>query len=615
MRRVRGLSAALALLLAVLALCPQMVSTRAEAADGLAVECRVCEFDKDAKYEYTSATSVPQSMVGGDVMGKLFLEGDVRQNGVRDSYPIYEVQSGNLSFRYSFEESALARDISEWNVISDDGRKVDSIDLGAKIGNGALILQASLDGEKWLTECKLTDVFKADSKLAEPFYSTSDIQLQNGCYFRVALAYKQRRKSGRTQFLFFQEHNEYEERKFIELYSFYAISSEVTGKVTTAADTPRRELGRKIKVEKDSGYANQIAIKSDDPHYGWDIGSFIINGYTRETSANGTPVFLKTLGDKVTLWFHLNEDIDHLNGSDNLSIARDKKGSDEGLEIKPTDFGRGALFIRFTDHEGVVHEPVMYLNYLEACARTGADTRVQLFEEGDYEVALDYKIMKDGVGLLDDYSDYRIYFRFSIRNGNCMVFPFDVDTGNELVNGAVTPNGFKLDMAKSRYLTIDVKRSMPVMQPDGTLAEDVRFNRPARDGETYRDEGIYTFTVRNKYTGESTVKTIYVGVDRYVNAMSRNGLTVAELNSAIGRGATVAEDGEIIEPVVVTQPPQTEKPTPTPTIQPTATPEPEPEPTATIPGMVVPIVIVIVVVLLAAVVLICIRRRKGGNEQ
>ena len=90
-----------------------------------------------------------------------------------------------------------------------------------------------------------------------------------------------------------------------------------------------------------------------------------------------------------------------------------------------------------------------------------------------------------------------------------MVYPFDVLTGAELSDGAVTKNGFKLDMAKSRYLTIDVQRSVVTKGANGDV-EDVRVKRPAKDGEEYTEEGIYTFNVRNLYTGESTTKTIYV---------------------------------------------------------------------------------------------------------
>jgi hypothetical protein len=63
--------------------------------------------------------------------------------------------------------------------------------------------------------------------------------------------------------------------------------------------------------------------------------------------------------------------------------------------------------------------------------------------------------------------DYRIFFRFSVRNGNCMVFPFDAATGAELANAAHAPDGFCHDLARSRYLDIQVRRSVMVDSAGG----------------------------------------------------------------------------------------------------------------------------------------------------
>ena len=158
----------------------------------------------------------------------------------------------------------------------------------------------------------------------------------------------------------------------------------------------------------------------------------------------------------------------------------------------------------------------------------------------------------NNIEVIPEYTDYRITFEYSVRNGNCMVYPFDVLTGAELSDGAVTKNGFKLDMAKSRYLTIDVKKSSLTVSKEGLVAEDVRFNRPAKDGEEYTDEGIYVFTVKNLFTdGEPTTKTIYVGTDKYLTALSKHGLTIEELNDLLTKGYQVDDAGNIQEPLTV----------------------------------------------------------------
>ena len=43
------------------------------------------------------------------------------------------------------------------------------------------------------------------------------------------------------------------------------------------------------------------------------------------------------------------------------------------------------------------------------------------------------------------------------------------------------------------------------------IVTDVRYNRTAREGEVYSEEGIYTITAKNKYTSQTTVKVIRVG--------------------------------------------------------------------------------------------------------
>ena len=78
--------------------------------------------------------------------------------------------------------------------------------------------------------------------------------------------------------------------------------------------------------------------------------------------------------------------------------------------------------------------------------------------------------------------------------------------------------------------------------------EDVRFNRPAKDGDEYIDEGIYYFSVKNLYTGEQTEKTIYVGGSNVLKALSMNKMTVYELNDQLEQGAVINQDGTLSVP-------------------------------------------------------------------
>lgn len=319
------------------------------------------------------------------------------------------------------------------------------------------------------------------------------------------------------------------------------------------SDGTKYYLGESVNAGLDTGYSKDNPIKKDDIHYSWELGRFLVSDYTRVSDDDGTPVFLKNVGDEVTLSFNLQQDINQLNGNADVTIDNDSNGYDQRLGVPQQDFGRGTLIIRYTDYQNNRHEPTIYTNYLDGVAKD-ADTVVKTFEEGDYEVVLDYSIKNVNHGRLPwvnveifpGVTDYTMRFNFKVRNGNCMVYPFDVKTNDELTNTAFTEDGFRLDLARSRYLDIDVKKEM--LADNGTeLVTDTRFNKPARDGEEFTDEGMYTFTVANRYTGQNTTKMIYVGKDPVLKAHATTGKPVSEIQAMVNDGATIRDDGTLVK--------------------------------------------------------------------
>lgn len=501
----------------------------------------VYEFGEKGDYEINSGNTTE----GFNSFGTLSISGELVQTDSIGGIDVYTAESGNVDLNYKYTLPGNV-DESEWHLSEDSGKKVNGTSLGSKIGKGAILIQTSKDGNKWVDETSMTNVFEGSSASYKPIYSTKTIQLVNGCYYRVIVAYKYERTLGKKKILVVEtDDKEYD--KIAEVYQFYLSD----GKNAAQADNTRqKKLGETVRTNENKGYTGKKAIDINDPHYGWELGQFFVSGYTRDTEDNDdTPVFLKNVGDQITLWFNLKQDIDQLNGSDSLEIAADKDGYDQQFQTKKTNTGRGMLLIRYTDEQGVKQEPEIYTNYLAANVSTSANTVVKLFEEGDYEIHLDYRIkstprkIKD-IEVVPEYSDYQISFKFKVRNGNCMVFPFDLVTGAELSNSSITENGFRLDMAKSRYLNIDVQKSVVTQSADGYI-EDVRFNRPAKDGDEYEDEGIYVFDVKNLFTGEHTTKTIYVGSTDYMKALAVNNYTVSQLNEELKRGKKIQSDGSL----------------------------------------------------------------------
>ncbi len=506
---------------------------------------KIYEFDKDSHYEFHE-DGIPKETGNGKTYGTFYISGDIADTSEKLDVPSYEVDNGNLAFYYKYGDTVLNAGEDMWHLINDKSKKVADMNLDSNIMKGAIILQTSKDRKNWVDVKTICNAFSDTPIRTSSIYSTTDVQLINGCYYRVVVVYELSIRTEDSNFLFINT-DKYEYKKCAEVYEFYAYMD--SGETDVVDPNQTYNLGEKVKVKNYDGYFGEELIDKNDVHYGWELGDFFVSGYTDEVAdADGNVVFLKNVGDKVTLWFKLNQNINGLNGKENLFISADTEGYDQYFETPKMNFGRGVLIIRYTDYNNVKSEPTIYTNYLEANASVGADTKVQLFEEGNYEVALDYEITSDE--LIDKIGHYRIFFNFSVRNGNCMVYPFDVKTGSELTNSSMTENGFRLDLAKSRYLKINLKRETLKDSADG-LVEDTRFNGPAKDGAEYTDEGIYTITVRNEYTGQSTTKKIYVGTNSILRAHMATGLSIPEINGLVADGAIILENGTI-QPVTVT---------------------------------------------------------------
>ncbi len=496
------------------------------------------EFNKKNDFEISSANK-SNKINSGTQYGTFSICGNVKAISSVNGYPSYQISQDNVDFSYNLCEEIKKAKATEWHIDECKSKKVDKLKLEDDIKSGAVIIQTSLDGEKWITDEIYTDInskgFKSD------FYETNNIQQVNGCYYRITVVYQLEKQEKDTKIAFVKKHN-YSYKRCAEVYQFYLINENVSQFVSDLSN--KYNIGTTIKVKKDSGYSEKSKEEIDikDVHYGWDLGSFYLSGYTEKQGKDDNPVFLKKYGDIVTLWFNLKQDINKLNGNNKLSICEDKDGYDQYFGTKKTNFKHGTLIIKYTNCENEKKDPIIYTDYLAACATTGADTKVELFEEGDYEVALDYKIKNDG--LTNSYSDYRISFKFSIRNGNCMFFPFDMGTGSELKDGALTESGFRLDLAKSRFLNMNVKQ-FEIVDNNGVYCEDVRSNAVASDGDTFVKEGKYIITASSEYSSIPTEKTIYVGESAIIKAMASSGYTLEKINELLANGYVLNDDGSL----------------------------------------------------------------------
>ena len=523
----------------------------------LVVEGTKYYFEGNSDYELSSPEEVCKTSKG-ETYGTLEVTGAITSQTEKGGIPSFGIDGGTITFTYKYSDKLLKAPEDQIHLVDDKGIFVDDIALDDLILKGALIVQTSKDGRIWYTisNQKKTNIFaEKPINQSDPFYEATEIQLVNGCYYRVIIAYKTAIKTGASQFLLW-ENGKYKYQKVAEVYNFYAFDNTAVSMIPPS-EKNRKPLGSKVRTEKYEGYQGAKEMNNEDPHFGWDVGQFYIGGYTDWVNYQGTPTFLKNNGDRISLWFDLLQDIDKCSGNPKVHIIPDNKGSDAYFEIpggvnETMDFGHGALIVRHITEESK-NKPQVYTDFLRATASVDADTKISLFEEGDYEVALDYAVKFDktelfGMSVLPETAHYRIFFNFSVRNSNTIVFLFDTATGSELSNGAITENGFRLDFAKSKYLKVNVRREI-LKDGFGGLSEDTRFNGSATDGQEFTDEGIYTVTVTNQYTNsEPTVKRVYVGKNNVLKAYMVTGLSIAEINDKVALGATIMDDGTIVEP-------------------------------------------------------------------
>lgn len=576
------------------------------------VEGKVYTFDAGNAYHFSTSE---ESLSSGDtqIYGQFSISGAglvADTTASQDAVAAYSIPEGHVFIQYAYSDELLHASEEEWHLIDDNTTSIDVFKIDHNIQKGAVILQKSMDHLNWYNVSVQTDAFESTPVQNGILYETTDMEMINGCYYRLVVVYELARKVGTSTVAWVIPKDEIEYKRTAEVYEFY-VANKNEHIEPLAPNTKRYALGKTALVSDYASYAGAKEIDMGDLHYGWELGNFFVSGFTSSVGSGNDVVFLKNAGDVVTLWFNLTQNISALNNDGGLTITSDVDGYDQYFQTPRTNFGKGMLIIRYTDYENVKHDPVMYYDYLLANTMMGANTRVQLFEEGDYEVALDYEVTRNQ--LVPQTHHYRIFFKFAVRNANCMVYPFDVSTGAELTNSSVTENGFRLDLARSRYLNLYIKKEVWMEGADG-LTEDTRFNTTAKDGDRYTDEGIYTITAKNQYTGIETTKKIYVGTNRVLAAYANSNYSIAEIQRMVEQGATIYEDGTISMPGT-NQPVVTDKPTAAPLTEPVSSNNKEAAQAPNSHGNIIaPIVIVSVIIAVLAVVAIAFKRKHHGKE-
>ena len=138
--------------------------------------------DEKNSYDIEGEGVTKAAISSSSALGKLSISAELKKTSLKNGFDAFVVDSGNVSISYRFDEKKLNAAESDWHIVSDGGKEISNIPLKSKIESGAIIVETSLDGEKWIgPDVEKTNIFTKDSSLSDaPFYTTKDIQLVNG---------------------------------------------------------------------------------------------------------------------------------------------------------------------------------------------------------------------------------------------------------------------------------------------------------------------------------------------------------------------------------------------------------------------------------------------------
>lgn len=156
----------------------------------------IYEFEEKNHYNITGLDAVAHA----SAVGKLTIS---NASAIQtDGFPTYDIKGDKSTITYSFAKDRIRTGVDGWVIVEDKSKEVNSEKLDQNIMNGAIVVQTSVDGNKWTTDKAMTDVFAGDDK-GLVIFEPNEVQMSNGCYLRILVVYKEQSKVKDGKFLHF----------------------------------------------------------------------------------------------------------------------------------------------------------------------------------------------------------------------------------------------------------------------------------------------------------------------------------------------------------------------------------------------------------------------------
>ena len=100
---------------------------------------------------------------------------------------------------FFLQTSSKQRANNQQTIVDDGDEEVNGFDLDDDIDSGALVLLTSLDHDNWHLKDKYLDICDSikDGSATKSF-ETNEVELSNGCYYKVIVAYKMEKKKSNS---------------------------------------------------------------------------------------------------------------------------------------------------------------------------------------------------------------------------------------------------------------------------------------------------------------------------------------------------------------------------------------------------------------------------------
>ena len=159
--------------------------------DSETVPGMVYQFDEKGNYNLSDTDNTYSTDSGTESDGQFIITGNISSVSERNGIPEYAVNGGPLTFSFNYDDDLLKASEDEDQLVDENAKKVNGTALNSEIKKGALIIQTSKDGEIWFNVpgATFTNIFKDNPDGLKEFYTTTDVQMVNGCYYRILIAF------------------------------------------------------------------------------------------------------------------------------------------------------------------------------------------------------------------------------------------------------------------------------------------------------------------------------------------------------------------------------------------------------------------------------------------